>query len=150
MIKIFIPFSVSFCGNGSIFPKTLLQSAKRSLLFGVPFCLAAIPFCATGAATAAIAAFAPFHHNHDNRNHQYRQYSQHNPVCRAHLLLSFSVFTLVTELLSRSTICQPDKSPLRPHMPHRSDKPPLKSLCGKNQAPASSPQTPQYKAYIKS
>ena len=147
MIKIFIPFSVSFCGNGSIFPKTLLQSAKRSLLFGIPFWLAAIPFCATGAATTAIAAFAPFHHNHDNRNHQYRQYSQHNPVCRAHLPLSFSVFTLVTELLSRSTICRFDRLPLRPHMPHRSDKPQSKWLCGKNRVPAWLLQTPQYKAY---
>lgn len=65
-------------------------------------------------------------------------------------ILPFPFCASGTALISRSTICRSDKSPLQPNTPHRSDKPPLKSLCGKNQAPASSPQTPQYKAYIKS
>lgn len=151
MIKIFILFSASFCENGSIFFEKMLPcSAKCSLFFGIPFCLATAAFRTAGTSSAAIASFAPLNHNHYNRNDQCRQYRQYNPIAGLIFILPFPFCASGTALISRSTICRSDKSPLQPNTPHRSDKQRLKLPCDKSRVPASSPQTPQYKAYIKS
>ena len=151
MIKIFILFSASFCENGSIFSKRCRRAPQNA------HCSPESRFVWQQPRSA--------HPEHP---------PQHPPLLRRLTIITTTAMTSAANIpntiqsagliflpsfissssdempFSQLIDCQSDKSPLQPNTPHRSDKQRLKLPCDKSRVPASSPQTPQYKAYIKS